>query len=118
MSEALSALGANISDITIQNMEGDNVRCFVDDRALDPLGTASVAGLTIRDVEVHGFSSRVVLLQYDSSNVLIERVFGDSEYQDKDGIAEGIHLDGTVHSVVIRELDDDECCQDRILLER
>ena len=50
--------------------------------------SATVTGLTVRDVEVHGFSSRVLWLQYDTNNVVIERVFGDGEYQDKDGIAE------------------------------
>ena len=52
---------------------------------------------------MHGFSSRVVWLQYDTNNVVIERVYGDGEYQDKDGIAEGIHLDGTVHNVLIKD---------------
>ena len=96
-------LGADIRNITIQNMEGDNVRCMVQDKALDPAASATVTGLTVRDVDVHGFSVGVVTLRYDTSNVIIERVIGDSEYQDKDGIAIGIHLDGTVHQVLIKD---------------
>lgn len=96
-------LGADLGNIVIQHMEADNVRRFVENVAIDPGGSASVTGLAVRDVEVHGFSSRVVWLQYDTNNVVIERVFGDSEYQDKDGIAEGIHLDGTVHDVLIKD---------------
>ena len=94
-------LVADAHDITIQNMEADNVRLFAGNYLGDTFASASVTGLTLRNVEVHGFSYGVFTLKYDSSNVVIDSVYGDSEYQDKDGIAIGVHLDGTVHDVLI-----------------
>jgi serralysin len=94
---------ADIRNVTIQNMEADNIRLFAGHYIHDTFASASVSGLTIRDVEVHGFSYSVVTLKYDSHNVVIERVYGDSEYQDGDQIAMGIHLDGTVHDVLIKD---------------
>ena len=94
--------GADIKNIVIQDMEADNVRHFFEDYVSGTATSASVSNLTIRNVEVHGFSKSVIRLQYDSHNVLIDNVWGDSERQDGDDIAIGIHLDGTVHDVVIR----------------
>jgi Ca2+-binding RTX toxin-like protein len=97
-------LAANLQNITIQNMEGDNVRYFINNNAAPSSSSpiATVSGLTIRDVEVHGFSKSVVKLQYDTNNVVLDNVYGDSEYQDRDTYAMGVMLDGTVHDVVIR----------------
>lgn len=92
---------ADISNITIQNMTADNVRHFFEDYASGTATTATVSGLTIQNVEVHGFSKDVIRLKYDTHDVVIRNVYGDSEGQDGDGIAMGIHLDGTVHNVTI-----------------
>ena len=53
-------------------------------------------------VDVRGFSKSAVHLRYDSRHILIEDVLGDSEGQDGDNFAMGVHLEGTVHDVVIR----------------
>ena len=94
--------GADVRNIVIQDMAADNVGRFFEDYLSGTNASASVTGLTIRNVEVHGFSDNVIRLQYDAHNVLIENVWGDSERQQGDDIAIGIHLDGTVHDVVIR----------------
>ena len=96
-------LGANAQNITIQNMEADNVRWFVNNHVSGISTSATVSGLTISDVEVHGFSKSAIKLQYDTNNVTIQRVVADSEYQDGDSFAMGIHLDDTVHNVVIKD---------------
>ena len=43
-------LAANLQNITIQNMEGDNVRYFINNNAAVSGATATVSGLTVRDV--------------------------------------------------------------------
>ena len=91
-----------LGNIVIQDMAADNVGRFFEDYLSGTNASASVTGLTIRNIEVHGFSDNVIRLQYDAHNVLIENVWGDSERQQGDDIAIGIHLDGTVHDVVIR----------------
>ena len=96
-------IGADIKNITIQDMEASNVRWFINDVVSGSNSSASVSGLTVRDVNVDGFSRGVITLRYDSNNILIERVVGDSKYQDGDGLATGVFMDGTVHDVVIRD---------------
>jgi len=95
--------GADLKNITIQDMAADNVRLFAGHFLADTYASATVSGLTIRDIDVHGFSYGVITLRYDTNNVLIQNVTGDSQYEDKDGIAEGIHLTDTVHNVVIED---------------
>ncbi|MBV9528412.1 calcium-binding protein [Sphingomonas sp.] len=94
---------ADLRNITIQDMQADNVRLFAGHWLADSYASATVSGLTVRNVEVHGFSYGVVTLRYDTNSVLIQNVYGDSQYEDKDGIAEGIHLCDTVHGVVIED---------------
>ena len=92
---------ADIADIAIQHVDVDNARRFFEDLASS--GTASINGLTIRDVAVTGFSREAIRLQYDTHGVLIENVRGDMAGEVGDDLPEGIHLDGTVHDVVIRD---------------
>lgn len=92
---------ADIADITVQHVDVHNARRFFEDLASS--GTASVSGLTIRDVTVTGFSREAIRLQYDTHDVVIENVRGDMAGQVGDDLPEGIHLDGTVHDVVIRD---------------
>lgn len=96
-------LAGDLKNVSLQNLEGDNVRYFIGDYAGGSSTTASVDGLTIRNVEVHGYSKSVILLKYNTHNVVIENVYGNSEYQDGDNFAMGILLDGTVHDVLIKD---------------
>ncbi len=91
----------DVSNITIEHVDASNVARFFEDYAGGANKTATVTGLTIRDVEVDGFSKGVIRLQYNSSNILIEDVRGDSLKQDGDNFAIGVHLDGTAHDVKI-----------------
>jgi hypothetical protein len=97
-------IAGDIEDLTIQNMKADNVRRFIENTAGSGASSATVSGLVVQNVEVRGFSKGAIRLRYDSHDVLIEDVFGDSERQDGDNFAMGIMLDGTVHDVVHRRV--------------
>lgn len=92
----------DVQNITIQHVDADNVQRFFEDTIGGSNKTATVTGLTIRDVDVDGFSKGVVRLGYNSSNILIEDVNGDSQGQAGDEFAIGIHLEGTTHDVIVR----------------
>jgi Ca2+-binding RTX toxin-like protein len=93
--------GADVHDVTLQHMDAYNVVRFVEDYASGSNATATVSNLTVKDVEVHGYSKGAIRLQYNSHDVVIQDVLGDSEKQTYDNFAIGVHLDGTVHNVVL-----------------
>lgn len=97
-------LGADLTDITLEGIEANNVRRFIENSAAGGEHDASVRDLTIRDVNVYGFSKAAIRLQYNTRNVLIEDVFGDSQQQYGDNFATGIQLEGSVHNVVHRRV--------------
>jgi len=94
-------VGADVSNLTIEHVDATNVARFFDDIASGSNATATITGLTIRDVAVDGYSKGAIRVQYDSSNVLIEDVRGDSQFQDGDNFAIGVHIAGTAHDVTI-----------------
>ena len=96
-------IGSDIADLTVQDMVAENVQRFLENNAFG-IGGASIDGLVVRNVEVHGFSRGAIRLRYDSHNILIENVFGDSQRQDGDNFAMGVHLDDTAHAVVLRHV--------------
>lgn len=96
-------VGGDIKSLTIENVDATNVGRFLDDYASANGKTATISGLIVRDVNVEGFSKGVIRLQYDTHDVLIENVVGDSKHQDGDKFAIGIHLDGTAHDIVVRD---------------
>ncbi|MFK8185221.1 MAG: malectin domain-containing carbohydrate-binding protein [Phormidesmis sp.] len=97
-------LGGDITGITLQDMEANNVRRFVENFVSGGANTASVTDLTIKDIDVRGFSKGAIRLQYNSNNILIEDVFGDAEGQDGDNFTMGVQLKGSVHDVVHRNV--------------
>lgn len=97
-------IGADIADLTIEKVNGKNVRRFVEDLASGTATSASVDGLQIRDVAVQGFSRNAIRLQYDTRNVVIENVHADGGGQVGDDLPIGVHLDGTVHNVTLNKV--------------
>ncbi len=95
-------LGGDIQDVVIDRVSAQNVRRLVENRATRKDDTATVSGLVVRRSEVRGFSKSVITLRGSSHDVLIEDVVGDSQRQDGDRFAMGIHLSDTVHDVLIR----------------
>jgi hypothetical protein len=90
---------AKIAGLTLEDIVATNVRRFLE-RAVGVDST--ITGLTVRRVSVEGFSKSAFRLDYNTSNVLMEDVLGDSRRQDFDNFPEGIDLSGNVHDVVFR----------------
>ncbi|HEY7704575.1 MAG TPA: hypothetical protein VID03_07060 [Acidimicrobiia bacterium] len=89
----------DISDLTLQSITARNVRRFLDTGTESGARDASVTGLTVAEVRVEGFSKGVIRLGSDSHDVLIQDVVGDSQGQDGDNFAIGVHLVDSVHDV-------------------
>jgi hypothetical protein len=96
--------GGNASNITISDVSATNVRRFFANYLGSGETTANVTGLTMRRVNVDGFSKGVLRLENNSSGVLLEDVVGDSQRQDKDDFAMGVHLDDTAHDATFRRV--------------
>jgi Ca2+-binding RTX toxin-like protein len=94
-------LGGNLKNVTLGNMYADNVQYFTGNYPGGGSATADVTGLTMHDVQVHGFSKSVLILKGNASNIKLDHVYGDGEYQDGDNFEMGVALQGTVHDVVI-----------------
>jgi Ca2+-binding RTX toxin-like protein len=94
-------VGADVQNLTIEHVEAANVSRFFDNMVSGANASATITGLTIRDVAVNGYSKGAIRVQYDSNNVLIEDVRGDSQFQDGDNFAIGVHITGTAHDVTI-----------------
>jgi len=94
-------VGADVRNLAIEHVDATNVSRFFDNMVSGANASATITGLTIRDVAVNGYSKGAIRIQYDSSNVLIEDVRGDSQFQDGDNFAIGVHITGTAHDVTI-----------------
>ncbi|QCB56119.1 calcium-binding protein [Sphingopyxis sp. PAMC25046] len=92
---------ADLANLHVEDVDANNVRRFFEDYASAPSGTATISGLTIRDVDVQGFSRVAIRLQYDTNNVVIDNVTADMAGQTGDDLPAGIHLDDTVHNVTL-----------------
>ena len=60
-------IGADIRNLSIEHVDADNVMRFVENYVSGTGTSATVDGLTVRDVEVHGFSRGAIRLQYNST---------------------------------------------------
>ena len=94
-------VGADVHNLAIEHVDATNVARFFDDMVSGANASATITGLTIRDVAVNGYSKGAIRIQYDSNDVLIEDVRGDSQFQDGDNFAIGVHITGTAHDVTI-----------------
>jgi hypothetical protein len=97
-------IAGNISALHIEDVSAQNVRRLLDTYISGTESRRGVAGLALRRVKVDGFSKGVVQLRYDSHSVVLEDVEGDSQRQDRDNFAMGVHLEGTVHDVALRRV--------------
>jgi hypothetical protein len=93
-----------VSNIAIHDMRATNVRRFFESNPTAGVSTATINRLRISNVKVTGFSRGVIRLQDNTSNVTISNVVGDSQRQDGDPFAMGVHLDDTVHDVVLKRV--------------
>ena len=98
-------VGAPIEHLSISKMYAENVSRFFENLVSSGNTDASIDGLTIKEVQIAGFSKDAIRIQYNTSNVLIEDVIGDSEKQDGDNFAMGLHLTDTVHDVAVHRVE-------------
>jgi len=97
-------IGADIKDLTLEHMQANNVRRFLEDTISGGYASASVDGLTVRDVSIDKFSQNAIKLRYDSRNILIEGVTGNGDANTPEKYVQGIALDDTAHNVVFRNV--------------
>ena len=97
-------IGADIKDLTLEHMQANNVRRFLEDTVSSGYASASVDGLTVRDVNIDKFSHNAIKLRYDSRNILIEGVTGHGDANTPEKYVQGIALDDTAHNVVFRNV--------------
>ncbi len=93
--------GADISRITIDDVDARNVARFFENWASAGENSATVTRLTMRDVEVTGFSEGAIRLRYDTNKVTIRDVHADAAGRLGDSWISGVQLEGTVHDVLI-----------------
>ena len=96
-------VGADISNLTIRDVDASNVARFIENYVSGTATSATISGLTVEDVNVTDYSRSVIRLQYDTHDVLIDNVVGDSERTFGGLYVCGIALDGTAHDVVISD---------------
>lgn len=90
-----------VTDLQLENIAAHNVhRLF--EQFVSGEGEAQISGLRLKDVSVRGYARAVARLQYDSSDIVLEDVFGDSEAQQYESFSTGVTFDGTAHDIVLR----------------
>jgi serralysin len=94
-------IGADLEDLTVKRVAATNVARFIENYASGDESTASVNGLTIEDVTIAGYSRNAIKLKYNSRNITLHNVTGDSQKQNGGLIIAGVALGGTVHNVVM-----------------
>jgi hypothetical protein len=97
-------VGADIRDLAITDVRANNVRRFIEDYPSGSEDTATITGLVVEDVEVHGFSKGAIRLRDDTHDVVIRDMVGDSQQQDGDEFAIGVHLGDRVHDVLFERV--------------
>lgn len=96
-------------NITVRDIEAINIRRMFDTLSSKKGGAATVNGLSIARVHAKGFSKTLIRVQYDSSNIVIEDVYGDSDRQDGDNFASGVVFSGTAHDALVRRVEINNC---------
>ena len=98
-------VGADISNLTIRDVNATNVSRFLEDYVSGTNTSATIDGLTVQNVNVTGYSKGAIRLQYDTRNVVIQNVVGDSQHQDGGLFVTGVALGGTAHDVLLSHVE-------------
>lgn len=94
-------IGANLTDLSIKRVAASNVTRFIENYVSGSATSASVNGLTVEDVTIAGYSKNAIHLKYNSHNVTLRNVVGDSQKQNGGLVMSGVFLEGTVHDVLM-----------------
>nr|WP_298682811.1 cadherin domain-containing protein [uncultured Dongia sp.] len=98
-------IGGDIDNLTIEHVDADNVYRFIENNVSGTATTATINGLTVRDVDITGYSKGAIHLKYDTNNVLIENVTADGGVATNDPYVSGVFIEGTAHDIVLRAVE-------------
>lgn len=98
-------IGADISNLTIEHVDANNVYRFVDTLVSGTNTTASVSGLTLNDIDITGYSKNAIHLGYNSHDILIQGVTADGNVATNDPYVSGVLIDGSAHDIVLRDVE-------------
>ncbi|WP_143141131.1 hypothetical protein [Nannocystis exedens] len=91
-----------IAGLRLDNIVATNVHRLLEDFVGGDETDATITGLVMKDVSVRGYARAVARLQYQTHEVLLEDVFGDSEAQPFESFSTGVTLDQAAHHVTLR----------------
>jgi serralysin len=94
-------IGADLEDLAIKRVSATNVGRFIENHVSGAETSASVNWLKVEDVSISGYSQNAIRLKYNSRNVTLHNIVGDSMKQNGGLIIAGVALDGTVHDVLL-----------------
>ncbi|MGH8958152.1 MAG: hypothetical protein ACRDVK_05710, partial [Acidimicrobiia bacterium] len=97
-------VAAPLRDLAISDVTAANVQRFFENRAGQGQADATIDGLVISNVRVSGFSKGAIRIGYNSHDIELAEIIGDSQRQDGDNFAIGIHLVDSVHDVSIERV--------------
>ncbi len=98
-------VGDNISNLSIADVTASNVTRFFENTKSGSATSATIDGLSIKNVDIDGYSLGAIRLRYDTNDVTIENVTADSQRQPGGQYIFGVMLDGTAHDVVLRNVE-------------
>lgn len=93
-----------ITDLILTGILAENVQRFFENQAGAGQSDATIAGMSIANVTITGFSKGALRIGYDSHDIRITDVVGDSLAYDGDNFAIGVHLVDRVHDVVMERV--------------
>ena len=96
--------GENSANLNLHDLKGYNVRRFIEHSA-----GVDLESVTLRNIEVTGFSKQCIRFRGDSSGWLIEDIYLNSGRQDKDNFAVGIGMSETAHDIIVRRAELANC---------
>jgi Ca2+-binding RTX toxin-like protein len=95
-------IGADLANLTIDHVDAANVYRFIENNVSGTATTASVTGLTLKDIDIAGYAKGAIHLKYDSHGVLIENVTANGNVATSDPYIAGVLIEGTAHDIVLR----------------
>lgn len=97
-------IGGTVTGLTVEDCSARNVQRFLETSRSGGAGDASLSHAVFRRCETRGFSKSMFRFAEESHTILVEDCLGDSEGQDGDNFAMGVHLRDRVHDVVFRRV--------------
>jgi Ca2+-binding RTX toxin-like protein len=96
-------VGGDIRNLTVDNVDAANVRTYFA-VGPSPNSTASVDGLTMRNVEVAGYASAAIKIAGASANILLEHITLNGLNKDPSSFMMGLHIYDTAHDIIVRDV--------------